>query len=135
MSRFDRCLLFVSFVFLLSACRGEACNNARPADEPDAQKAPAPDSATASAQDDAGAPGRRTVKEPVEPADAPPPTQRTEDAPAADKLTERVESYFDDRPGRRIHIQTDKPLYRPGETIWVKSWNLTARDLDRKSVV
>ena len=66
---------------------------------------------------------------PFEPAEAPEPTKRLEEAPSADKLSGMVESYFQDKPGRRIYIQTDKPLYRPGETIWVKSWNLTARDL------
>ncbi len=38
-------------------------------------------------------------------------------------------SYFSNHIGRRIHIQTDKPLYKPKETIWIKTWDLEARSL------
>ena len=44
-------------------------------------------------------------------------------------LNTRFDSHFSGRPGRRIHVQTDKPLYQPGETIWIKAWDLRAKDL------
>ena len=31
--------------------------------------------------------------------------------------------------GRRLYIQVDKPLYKPGESVWIKTWDLRARDL------
>src|SRR4051794_30935785 len=39
-----------------------------------------------------------------------------------------IESYFQDRTLRHLYIQTDKPLYKPGESIWVKTWDLRVRD-------
>src|SRR5690606_994972 len=30
---------------------------------------------------------------------------------------------------RAMHVQVDKPMYEPGDTIWVKVWNLDARSL------
>src|SRR5688572_471698 len=29
-----------------------------------------------------------------------------------------------ERGGRQMYVITDKPLYRPGETIWFRSWEL-----------
>ncbi len=60
---------------------------------------------------------------------APAPTGRLRDVPHADTLVKRVRSYFAGRVGRRIHIQLDKPIYQPGETVWIKTWDLAARDL------
>ena len=45
------------------------------------------------------------------------------------ELTKKIDTYFQGHVGRRVHIQTDKPLYKPGETIWLKVWDLTARAL------
>ncbi len=44
-------------------------------------------------------------------------------------LRKRIRSFFAGNVGRRIYIQVDKPLYRPGETVWIKVWDLRARDL------
>ena len=63
------------------------------------------------------------------PAEAPEPTELLDELPAVDRLTDRLDSYFEGRISQRLYIQTDKPLYRPGETIWIKTWNLVARDL------
>jgi len=60
---------------------------------------------------------------------APRPTKRLAQVPAAKKLEQRIKSYFAGHVSRRIYIQVDKPLYKPGETIWVKTWDLRARDL------
>ncbi|MFO1269132.1 MAG: alpha-2-macroglobulin family protein, partial [Rubrivivax sp.] len=40
-----------------------------------------------------------------------------------------VGRYFEANVGRRLYIQVDKPLYKPGETIWFKAWDLTASSL------
>lgn len=61
------------------------------------------------------------------PTDAPPASPRVE-VPGLEDLPARFDRHFDHRAGHRIHIQTDKPLYQPGETIWIKTWDLKARD-------
>ncbi|HEY3353543.1 MAG TPA: MG2 domain-containing protein [Polyangia bacterium] len=71
------------------------------------------------------------------PADVPP--VRAEPSPGesprlpltadARDLGKKIDSYFEERPGRRVYVQVDRPLYRPGETVWVKSWDLRVRDL------
>ena len=67
---------------------------------------------------------------PAHEAKAPPPSPRI-DMPAFSGFDTRFEQYFEPhfRAGHRIHIQTDKPLYQPGETIWIKTWDLKARSL------
>ncbi|MFZ6654815.1 MG2 domain-containing protein [Undibacterium sp. TJN19] len=47
----------------------------------------------------------------------------------AEELPALINSYFDTHEGRNLYIQVDKPLYKPGETIWFKSWDLKARNL------
>jgi hypothetical protein len=74
------------------------------------------------------APGRKRVRPPVPAEPAPPPSPRLPlDADEA-KLRTRVVSHFDSNVGRRIYVQVDKPLYKPGETIWIRTWDLRARD-------
>ncbi len=73
-------------------------------------------------------------KKPVVPArpaeNAPSASRRLAgDAAGAATLTERVQSYFAGNVGRRIYVQLDKPLYKPGETVWVRTWDLLARSL------
>jgi outer membrane protein OmpA-like peptidoglycan-associated protein len=69
---------------------------------------------------------------------APPESKRLPLAASAKELEAKVDSYFEEHAGRRIYVQVDKPLYKPAETVWVKSWDLRARDLgaaaDRKEV-
>ena len=66
---------------------------------------------------------------PAEPA----PTASPRLASPHDKdLPTLVARWFDGHVGRRIYIQTDKPLYKPGETIWFKTWDLEARSLARR---
>ena len=78
----------------------------------------------------ATAPGKEGETPPAEPEEAPRPTARLETDGRAKDFSEKIEGYFAGHPGRRIYIQLDKPLYQPGETIWVKSWDLAARTLD-----
>ncbi|MEW5851406.1 MAG: MG2 domain-containing protein [Myxococcota bacterium] len=81
------------------------------------------------AQVDPAAPGKKAIVPPVKADPAPQATPRLAQAPKAEDLQKRISSYFESRGLRRIHIQTDKPLYKPGETVWIKTWDLTARDL------
>jgi hypothetical protein len=39
---------------------------------------------------------------------------------ATPKLDKAIQTYFDGAATRRTYIQTDKPLYQPGETIWYR---------------
>ncbi len=73
--------------------------------------------------------GARTVRPPAAAEPAPPPSPRVADLPEAATLAARIEGYYEDHSGQRGHIQTDKPLYKPGETIWFKAWTLAARSL------
>ncbi|MFZ5476124.1 MAG: AgmX/PglI C-terminal domain-containing protein [Myxococcota bacterium] len=57
----------------------------------------------------------------VEP--APSPAARL---PAGPDLDARAEALA--RPERRVHVSTDKPLYRPGETVWLRAWDLSGED-------
>lgn len=78
---------------------------------------------------DPEAPKEDKVQGPVKPEEAPSPSPRLANFPASDALTPLIGSYFERVPGGRIHVQVDKPLYRPGETIWVKTWDLGSKDL------
>jgi len=72
-------------------------------------------------------PGKKAPVPPVPAEPAPPETPRLGNADEAATLGSRVTSYFQGHAGRRFYIQLDKPLYKPGETIWVKVWDLTTR--------
>jgi len=78
---------------------------------------------------DPAAPGLKTVQAPVAPESAPPESARLGDLPPVKTLLERVPSYFEGRPGHRLYVQVDKALYKPGETVWIRSWDLRSRDL------
>ena len=78
---------------------------------------------------DPAAPGLKTVQAPVAPESAPPESARLGDLPPVKTLLERVPSFFEGRPGHRLYVQVDKPLYKPGETVWIRSWDLRSRDL------
>lgn len=66
----------------------------------------------------------------VPPESAPPASPRLEPL-ASSPPRERIESYFANLSGSELYIQIDKPLYKPGETIWFRSFNLKRRDLSR----
>ena len=67
------------------------------------------------------------------------PIALLEDAPAASPRLDKSEPFaafqdqlasaFQQWPRRKAWVQTDKPLYRPGETIWFRAWDLRAKDL------
>jgi hypothetical protein len=61
--------------------------------------------------------------------DAPPATERGDDIPG---FAGDIRDAFDGRAQRRMHVQVDKPLYRPGETIWIRVWDLSSKRLSPK---
>lgn len=63
---------------------------------------------------------------------APRPSDRLDDADAIEALADDIDTWFADHRSRRLHVQLDRPLYRPGETVWLKTWNLQTRDLTGK---
>jgi hypothetical protein len=69
-----------------------------------------------------------TLQAPLTPAPSPHISERLASIPALDSLLTEVNAYFEGFPGHRIYIQVDKPLYRPGETIWLRAWDLKAKD-------
>ncbi len=71
--------------------------------------------------------GPKPPRPPLPAEAAPPPSPRLDSFPATEALRTKIASYFSGHIGRRIHIQTDKPLYKPGETLWLKVWDLSTR--------
>ncbi|MEZ4239179.1 MAG: MG2 domain-containing protein [Myxococcota bacterium] len=57
--------------------------------------------------------------------DAPPASPRVDPPAAFRALQERIEARWGGDPNRRAALILDKPIYRPGETVW-----FTALDLD-----
>ena len=84
--------------------------------------------ASDAAKVDTPPPGKKRILPPVPPEAAPKASARQE-APSAKELPTLIARYFEGNVGRRFYIQVDKPLYRPGETIWFKTWDLKARAL------
>ena len=44
-------------------------------------------------------------------------------------IPQKVDDYFDIHGTRRLHVQLDRPMYRPGDAVWVKAWNVQTRGL------
>ena len=83
----------------------------------------------AGAADDTTALAKKSIVPPLSAERAPSASPRLANTPEPALLQTRIASYFAGHVGRRIYLQIDKPLYKPGETVWVRSWNLRARDL------
>jgi len=109
--------------FLVFGCGGGSLTDDGPSPQ-----TPEPPAAKQMAVDPE-APGKKTVLAATAAEDAPPATPRLSGVPSAERLTQAVTTWFVGHVGRRLHVQTDKPLYKPGETIWFKVWDLKARDL------
>jgi alpha-2-macroglobulin-like protein len=77
---------------------------------------------------EASAPGKKQIVPPLRAEAAPRPSPRL-DAPTQKELPTLIARYFEGNVGRRLYIQVDKPLYKPGETIWFKTWDLKVRAL------
>jgi hypothetical protein len=87
----------------------------------------APDPVTTTTKaPEATAPGKKGEQPPVPPEKAPLPSKRIE---VLEDLDTSLAAFFDGSQQQRIYLQVDKPLYKPSETIWVRVWDLKARDL------
>ncbi|MCH8618207.1 MG2 domain-containing protein [Undibacterium sp. TS12] len=62
-------------------------------------------------------------------AEAAPPASARENTVNNKDLPGLLASYFDGNVGHNQYIQVDKPLYKPGETIWFKTWDLRSRTM------
>jgi hypothetical protein len=113
---------------LLAACATGfgACNSDDKALKPDGKP---PTSGVPSVPPEAEAPGVKVVQPPLSAESAPAESPRLADLPPLKDLQAKIPSFFQGNVGRRIHVQVDKPLYKPGETVWIKTWDLQARDL------
>jgi len=60
---------------------------------------------------------------------APKPSLRMERPDAGIELATQLDAWFEDNGTHRLHVQLDRPLYRPGEAVWVKSWDLATRGM------
>ncbi|CAN5161716.1 hypothetical protein BH11PSE11_BH11PSE11_17690 [soil metagenome] len=78
------------------------------------------------------APRAKSIQPPVLAEAAPQASERLA-SPRAEDLPKLISRYFDGQVGRRMSIQLDKPLYKPGETIWFRTWDLNARGLNPAS--
>src|SRR5690606_10294008 len=70
---------------------------------------------------------------PVAREDAPAASPRRADGSVSDDIATRAQSYFAGHGSRRVYTQLDRPLYRPGEDIWVRSVSLVSRGLQPDS--
>lgn len=57
---------------------------------------------------------------------APPASARLS---APDDVDTRIDSYFEGQGHQRLHVQLDRPLYKPGDDVWVKTWSVASRGL------
>ncbi|MCB9797131.1 MAG: AgmX/PglI C-terminal domain-containing protein [Alphaproteobacteria bacterium] len=55
--------------------------------------------------------------------------------PTAVAVSQGLDAWLADHPERRMYLQLDKPLYRPGETVWVTGWDLLAKGLEGREGV
>lgn len=87
---------------------------------PELSEVAAPEAAIASD----GLPSR-----PVAVAVAPKDTVRLAFPNAARERVRDLDAWFAANPTQRVHVQTDRPLYRPGETVSLKVWDLATKHL------
>lgn len=106
-------------LILVAAALGAAC---KPPPDPQDPTRPTPA--------EPAAPGKKAVVPPVRPEDAPAESPRASGLPSEERLKQGIDSYFAGHLGHRLYVQVDKPLYKPGETLWFRLWELGARDLD-----
>lgn len=60
---------------------------------------------------------------------APEPSARLAVDAVLQGIPKSVDSYFASFGTRRVHVQLDRPLYRPGESVWIKTWSAKTRGL------
>ncbi|MCA9545276.1 MAG: hypothetical protein KC613_12820, partial [Myxococcales bacterium] len=131
---FGRYSLVFSAALALAACAPKDGPDPKPlgqiASGPASQSASGAALAQAPTEADPDAPGKKVIQPPVTPEKAP-TASPTQEAPAELKdLLDKAENHFKGANTRRIYVQVDKPLYKPGETVWIKTWDLKLRGLD-----
>jgi len=67
------------------------------------------------------------------PEPAPAPSARLAATDVQSTMAKQLATAYGAIHGRRTYIKTDRPIYRPGEVIWVQTWNLGAGDLAPKT--
>jgi hypothetical protein len=77
--------------------------------------------------DDLAAPAEEVA--PAAPEAAPAPSKRLPAAQPFAAFEDQLRGAFEGWPSRSFAIQVDRPLYRPGETIWLRAWDLERRSL------
>lgn len=71
----------------------------------------------------------KRVEQPFAPAEpSPSETPRLGELPEAALLANRIVGFYEDNARSDTYIQVDKPLYRPGESIWFRVWNFRSAD-------
>jgi len=66
---------------------------------------------------------------PIEEVETAPPASERIDAKLPARTADKIDSYFAGYGSRRVHTQLDRPMYKPGEDIWIKTWSVTTRGL------
>lgn len=120
---------FTAGVVLALGCNPESDDPARRPDSPISQGNPVIAAPGSVVEADPAAPKEKKIQPPVAAEPAPPASARLKELPPLDRLKGVAKTFFEQNVGRRIYVQVDKPLYTPGEDIWIKSWDLEARSL------
>lgn len=65
---------------------------------------------------------------------APSPTARIawEELDGVEDVAGRIDAHFASHGTDRMHIQLDRPLYRPGESVWLKTWLVRSFDFNAR---
>ncbi|MDP2339732.1 MAG: MG2 domain-containing protein [Deltaproteobacteria bacterium] len=113
-------------LFLLGA--NESCP--APEQDPKPKKDPVATTTTTTttAEADPAAPGKKVVLKALAAEKAPAASPRSK-SPILDEMDTRITTYFAGQQNQRVYVQVDKPIYKPGETIWLRIWDLQAKDL------
>lgn len=123
MSNAHKTLAAVALSTMALSCAEDGSSNR--ADPTPAPKGKTPATEVEGAREDAPVP-------PVAAEAAPEPSPRLElgnDQPRLDRIVD----HFAGLNGGRIYIQVDKPLYKPGETVWFRGWALNDKDLEPRA--
>ena len=61
--------------------------------------------------------------------DATTPARPLPPSDAQTRLSAAIDQYFQRAATRRFYVHVDKPIYQPGETVWLRIWELTSASL------
>jgi hypothetical protein len=60
---------------------------------------------------------------------APAPSERLSGSSVAVDVGQRIDAWFQGHGTSRVYVQLDRPMYRPGDAIWLKTWSVASRGL------